>query len=244
MNFRALVAEFIGTFALVWVGMLSIHHLGSIEGGLIGIALAHGLAIGILATATMAISGGHLNPAVTLAMLMTKRIKFLDAMGYVSVQLAAGFIAAMLVKNSVGADAAFLGTPQFSESLKSFASGNMPDQYSAMLLEAIATFFLVFAIFGTAVDKRAPKVGGLYIGAAVTMGVLAIGPLTGAALNPARWFGPAIIGDVMERDNAMSLFLAYGIGPIIGALVAALVYQYVMMGRDQVPGLESGSEAA
>lgn len=244
MNVRAYVAEFIGTFALVWVGILAIHHFSSHPGGLLGIALAHGLAIGILATATMAVSGGHLNPAVTLAMLMTKRIKFMDAFAYWIVQLAAGFVAALMIKSSMGVEVVWNGTPQVMDALRPVSVEDGQAAMNALVLEAVATFFLVFAIFGTAVDKRASKMGGLYIGAAVTMGILAIGPLTGAALNPARWFGPAMVSDVATRETMTmgNLFMTYGIGPIIGALVAALVYQYVLMGRDQVPGLEPSSE--
>lgn len=244
MNVRAYVAEFIGTFSLVWVGIYSIYHFSGTPGGLLGIAVAHGLAIGILATATLPISGGHLNPAVTIAMLMTRRIKLLDALCYIVVQLAAGFAAAMLIKAvpmyngpSVvnGVQTVLQGTPSVSDTINGLAIEAREGAMSGWLLEAIATFFLVFAIFGSAVDKRAAKVGGLYIGLAVTMGTLAIGPLTGAALNPARWMGPAMVGHVSDNPALPMnwLFWVYFMGPISGAVVAGFVYQYVMMGRDQ-----------
>lgn len=236
MNFRAYVAEFVGTFALVWVGILAINHFGSQDGGLLGVALAHGLAIGLLATATAAVSGGHLNPAVTLAMLMAKRIKAIDAFGYWVVQFAAGFVAAILVTGTLGGEAVLAGTPMVSEALRPSNIEDGQVVYGALALEAIATFFLVFVIFGTAVDNRAPKMGGLYIGGAVTMGILAIGPLTGAAMNPARWLGPAMNGNIVAAESMSlgNLFMVYGLGPITGALVAALVYQYVLMDRKQV----------
>ncbi len=232
MNFRAYVAEFIGTFALCWVGIYAIHHFAGEPGGLLGVAVAHGLAIGLLATATAPVSGGHLNPAVTLAMMVTRRTGFLDGIVYIGVQVAGGFVAAVAVKSVLGIDVVAAGAPQVAEMIKMASSSASADSMRAMTLEAIATFFLVFTIFGTMVDKRAPKVGGLYIGLAVTMGTLAIGPMTGAALNPARWIGPAMVGE--QFDLQPMVFIA---GPILGGLVAALIYQYVMMGRDQVPGL-------
>ncbi|HXH60794.1 MAG TPA: aquaporin [Fimbriimonadaceae bacterium] len=244
MKVKAYVAEFIGTFALVWVGIYAIHHLASAPSGLLGIAIAHGLAIGILASATMHVSGGHLNPSVTLAMLMTRRIKFIDALCYIIVQLAAGFVAAWLIKSVGlfngpsavdGVQTVMQGTPAIADALNGRGLPAHDAVMSAWLLEAIATFFLVFAIFGTAVDKRSHKVGGLYIGLAVTMGILAIGPLTGAALNPARWMGPAMLSGVGANSayTLPELFWVYCMGPITGAIVAGFVYQFVMMDRDQ-----------
>ena len=156
MNFGAYVAEFIGTFALVWVGIMAINHFGSTDAGLIGVALAHGLAIGLLVTATMAVSGGHLNPAVTLAMLMTKRIKFLDALVYWVVQFGAALVASILIRETLGIDAVRAGAPVVSDAIRAVAAGDSKAALNGMVFEAIATFFLVFVIFGTVVDKRAP----------------------------------------------------------------------------------------
>ncbi|MEX2242965.1 MAG: aquaporin [Fimbriimonadaceae bacterium] len=247
MNVRAYVAEFVGTFALVWVGIYSILHFGNVPGGLLGIALAHGLAIALLVTATGPVSGGHLNPAITIAVLMTRRIKVVDALCYIVVQVAAGFAAAAMVglvplyaSNEVigGAETIWQGTPQIRAQLVTAAVEARDTAFSGLILEAIATFFLVFTVFGSAIDKRAPKVGGLYIGLAVTMGILAIGPLTGAALNPARWFGPAMLGEAVNRTEMSLGWLSfvYVLGPIAGGVIAAWVYQFVMMGRDQLPG--------
>lgn len=219
MNIRAYLAEFIGTFALVFVGVMVMINLGTGPGALVGIALAHGLVIAVLVSATMAISGGHLNPAVTLAFWMTRRIKIGDALAYIVAQCLGALVAAGTVFQIMGYEALSHGT------LVTRSMEPMP----ALALEAIATFFLVFAVFGTAIDKRAPKVGGLYIGLSITMGILAIGPITGAALNPARWLGPALVG---KTELQPMIYIA---GPVLGALVAALVYQYVMMGRDQIP---------
>jgi aquaporin TIP len=245
MNYRAYVAEFIGTFALVWVGIYAIHHLSGVPGGLLGIALAHGLAIGLLATVAGPVSGGHFNPAVTIAMLMTRRISAVDALGYIFCQVAAGFVAAFAICAVPMFDAATLiegktivanGTPTFQQVLIGPETNEARVAYSTWMLEAVATFFLMFVILGTAVDKRAPKVGGWYIGMAVTMGILAIGPLTGAAMNPARWFGPDIIGEVW-MDNGRSLkWLAVGyvLGPVTGAVLAGFVHQLFMVSKEQL----------
>ncbi len=251
MNVRAYVAEFIGTFALVWVGIYAIYHLSGVPGGLVGIALAHGLAIAILISATMHVSGGHLNPAVTIAMLMTKRINLMDALGYIVCQLAAGFVAAIAIKAVPlfdgptlldGSLVVFQGTPIFQPLIDGVALEPSSVAYSAWMLEAIATFFLVFAVLGTAVDKRAARMGGLYIGLAITIGILAIGPLTGGALNPARWMGPAMIGDVATNSTIPLkwLFFSYCIGPITGGVLAGFVYQLVMVSKEQLVEESSG----
>lgn len=223
MNYRAMVAEFVGTFALVWVGIMAIGNMG---GDLFGIAFAHGLAIAILVTATAAVSGGHLNPAVTVGLLMAKKIKLTDAFGYWIAQLSAGVVASWIVISTVGengVNAVQSGTPQVTPLLESGVA--------AWAMEAVATFFLMFAVLGTAVDKRAPKMGGLFIGLAVTMGILAIGPVTGGAMNPARWFGPAAVGGT---GVGMEQFVVYVLGPITGAILATIVYQLFLMERDQV----------
>lgn len=248
MKVKAYVAEFIGTFALVWVGIYVIRNLGDVPGGLVGIALAHGITIAVLASATLAISGGHLNPAITLGMLMTKRIDFKNAMMYIIVQFMGGWMAAYVMKFAWMHDAegkyiysshmVTAGTPALAPFMNPTTIDNFRAATSGFILEAIATFFLMFAIYGTCVDKRAHKMGGLYIGLAVTMGILAIGPMTGAALNPARWFGPAMLGDISDIPMSLNM-LIYVAGPIAGALVAALVYQYVLMDRDQLPEVDA-----
>ncbi len=223
MNIRAMVAEFVGTFALVWVGLLVISN----DAGLLSVAFGHGLAIALLATATAAVSGGHLNPAVTLGFLMARKIKVGDAVGYIAAQILAGLCASWVVMSTMGSEALLVvkgGTPAVVETI--------PSPMAAVVLEAIATFFLMFVILGTAVDRRAPKMGGLYIGLAVTMGILAIGPATGAALNPARWFGPALVGGGIESGAGQ--YMVYFLGPILGALAATIVYQLFLMEKEQV----------
>ncbi len=219
----ALVAEFIGTFALIFIGAGSIiasPTAPGVMGTLVGIALAHGLTIAVMASATGHVSGGHLNPAVTIGMLATGRIEATKAAGYIVSQVLGAIVAAFLLTITMPAEAvtaAKLGTPLLAPNVGLGAG---------IILEAITTFFLVFVIFGTAVDKRGPSMGALFIGLTVALDILAIGPLTGAAMNPARSIGPALIGGHMDN------FWLYWVGPIIGAVAAALVYHNVLLKKD------------
>lgn len=214
----ALLAEFVGTFTLIFIGVGSIiadHATGGAV-GLTGIALAHGLAIGCMASATAAVSGGHLNPAVTLGLLSTGHIKGGAAIKYIISQLAGAVVAAVLIKFVSPADsvaATSLGTP---------ALGANISPVQGVVMEIILTFFLMFVIYGTAVDRRAPKMGALFIGLTVTLDVLAGGPLTGAAMNPARSLGPALVGGHLGN------MWIYWVGPIIGAVLAAMIYKGTM----------------
>jgi aquaporin Z len=215
---RALVAEFIGTFALIFVGVGSIaaDHITKGAVGVTGVALAHGLTIAVMVSATAAVSGGHLNPAVSLALLATRKIGALSALGYVVAQVLGAIAAALLLKACVPSqalDAVQLGTP---------AAGAGVSAGQVILIEAILTFFLMFVIYGTAVDPRAPRLAGLFIGLTVGLDVLAGGPLTGAAMNPARFLGPALV------SGRLADTLLYIVGPVAGAVVAALVWRYVL----------------
>ena len=221
---RHSVAEFIGTFALVFVGSgaLLLARTGGNAIGLIDIALAHGIILSVMVTATMRVSG-HLNPAVTLGILAARRIAPLMAGVYVLAQLLGAMAAAYVLKGVFPADtfeAARGGGQLVAEGV---SSGG------AYLLEAIATFFLVFVVFGTAVDPNAPKVGGFAIGLTVAADILAIGPLTGASMNPARSFGPAVASGIFEGQ------LIYWVGPILGGVAAALVYDALFLRRGIEP---------
>lgn len=221
---RHAVAEFIGIFALVFVGSgaLIASQASGTSMGLVGIALAHGLILAAMVTATMRFSG-HLNPAVTIGFLVTRRIAPLMAGIFIVAQLLGAMSAAYALK-SVYPDAVFLaarGGGQFVS--EGVTSGQ------AYLLEAIATFFLMFVVFGTAADPKAPKVGGLAIGFTVAADILAIGPLTGASMNPARSFGPAVASGIYEGH------LIYWIGPVLGAIAAALLYDVLFLRREPEP---------
>lgn len=210
---RACVAELIATFTLTFIGV------AAICGGhdLVVVALAHGLAIAGAVYASAHISGGHVNPAVTISMLVTGRIEAPKAAGYVVCQLAGAVLGAFTVQSLLPSSA--------TEAHRLGATLADPDSRAAigvagtLTLEAIVTFLLVITIFGVAVDKRAPKnVYGLAIGLAVTFDILAVGPLTGASMNPARSFGPALVGE------HWAIHWVYWIGPILGACAAALLY--------------------
>lgn len=215
---RKLIAEAVGTFTLIFAGAGSVMLFTANDRvTLVGVALAHGLAIGLMVSALGAVSGGHFNPAVTIGIWVTRRIETAAGIGYIVAQLAGAVLAAtaLTVLFPEGLrSAATLGTPALGAGID-FARG--------VGLEAIMTFFLVTVIFGTAVDARAPKLGGLAIGLTIAMDILAGGPLTGAAMNPARAFGPALLSG-QWKDH-----LVYWIGPIVGAVCAALLYHYVFI---------------
>src|SRR5262249_2100968 len=177
-------------------------------GGGVGIALAHGLAIALMVTALGHISGGVFNPALTVGLWSTRRMASLDAVAYIVAQLAGA---------TVGAAALLM----FPAALRDVAGSGVPDIagvtfLQATLIEAILTFFLMLAVFGNAVDRRSPNFGGFGIGLVITIDILAAGRLTGAVMNPARSFGPELV------FNHWGHALVYWIGPIIGAVVAAL----------------------
>ena len=215
---QKLVAEFIGTFALIFFGAGSIcadQYLRSSGGiGLLAIALAHGLAIGIMVSAMGHISGGHYNPAITIGIWVTKRINTIEALLYWVAQLAGGVVAAFILKAVIPDDtwrAVALGTPELA---RDFPVG------AAMGLEAITTFFLVLVVFATAIDERGAfkAIAGFGIGLTITIGILVAGPLTGAALNPARFFGPALAANHWAHVGV------YWIGPLAGGFLAGLLY--------------------
>jgi len=221
---RHFTAEFIGTFALVFVGSGALILAASPEYhmGLLDVALAHGLIFSIMVTATMRISG-HLNPAVTFGFLVTKRIEPVMAGLYIVAQLLGAILAAYMLKWLFPAamfDAARGGSLSIALSI---SSGQ------AYLLEGVATFFLVFAVFGTAVDPRAPNVGGFAIGLTLAADILAIGPLTGASMNPARSFGPAVVTGFFEGQ------VIYWVGPIVGGILAALIYEWLLIRHPTEP---------
>jgi aquaporin Z len=222
----AVVAEFIGTFFLCFAGIAAIlsatHEVGG-GGGLVGIALAHGLALSIGVAAFGGVSGGHLNPAVTCGMLSTGRISLTRALIYIGAQCAGSTTAAIICKSVFPAAAvaeANLGIP-------------LPAAWATtgtvLTLEFVMTFLLMTAVFGMAVDERGKvmKIGGLGVGLTVTFDILAGGPVTGASMNPARSFGPALV------QSYWTWHPLYWIAPIAGAVAAALIYHHVILEKKQ-----------
>ncbi len=215
MNYKALVAEFIGTFALIFVGVgaIAADYLSGGKSGLVGIALAHGLTIAVMVSATAAVSGGHLNPAVTIGLFSAGKIDIQNTIGYVIAQCSGAIFAAALINLCVPQSALVavgMGTPALGANI------TIP---MGLLTELILTFFLVFVVYGTAVDKRAPKVGGLFIGLTVALDILIGGPISGAAMNPARHLGPALLGGGLQN-----LWL-YWVGPVVGGVLAGMTYK-------------------
>jgi MIP family channel proteins len=218
----ALVAEGVGTFLFFFVGAGAVvltTHAGDGGPGLVGVALAHGLILGVLVSAFGAISGGHFNPAVTVAVRLAGRIGWSHAVLYVVAQLA-GAVAAGLALRAVFPESSWqptdIGTPALGPGI-SVGAG--------IAIEAVLTLVLVLTVFGTAIDPRGPKIGGLAIGLALTADILLAGPLTGGAVNPARWFGPALASG--SFDN----WYVWWVGPLIGAIVAAILFRYVFEGE-------------
>lgn len=204
------VAEAIGTFALCFIGAGSI----CINAGLVGIALAHGSVLAVMISAMGHISGGHFNPAVTLGALVGRKIKGPMAGAYVAAQLAGAVVAGLLLR-MIFAPAVWepvhLGTP-------GLGSGITPG--IGILVEVVLTFFLVLVVYGTAIDDRGTwkAIGGFGIGFTVLCDILMGGPLTGASMNPARTFGPALVAGYWDNH------IVYWIGPLLGGGLAGLVY--------------------
>jgi MIP family channel proteins len=219
---RRLTAEALGTFGLVFVGAAVVVVNGGFPNsgiGLLGIALAHAVVLSVMVTSTMTISGGHLNPAVTLGLMLRRRIDLASAAAYMLVQLASACLAAYLVKLLLPQAAvrnAMLGVPVIASSVT---------LGQAIGIELVLTFFLVSAVFGTAVSPDAPRVAGFGIGLVLLFDILVGGPLTGAAMNPARAFGPAAVSGEWVGQ------LVYWIGPFAGAILAALLWEYVLLPR-------------
>jgi len=211
-------AEFIGTFALIFVGIGAIKTAGH---DVLGVALAHGLTIAAFVSATMHISGGQLNPAVTFGLLCGGHMTIANAVRYWISQLLGGFIAALICLGLFGRDVVVTGTPQLAINLNA-AQG--------ILVEAILTFFLVFVVYGTAVDERGRRVAGFAIGSTITLDILFGGPLTGAAMNPARVFGPALAANFWHDHYV------YWLGPLIGGALGGLVYGLFMERRPATAG--------
>ncbi|MDP7116136.1 MAG: MIP family channel protein [Candidatus Woesearchaeota archaeon] len=218
---QAYLAEAIATFALVFIGAGAVlaNELSNGQIGLVGIALAYGLVLMCMVYATSHISGAHVNPAVTLGFWVTEKISSFKAIAYIVAQLIgalfAGFLLRVLFVNV--SPELYLGTPVLGAGI-TFLGG--------IVVEAVLTFFLVFTIFGV-IDKRAPPgIYGAAIGLVLTFDVLAGGVLTGAAMNPARAFGPAFAAGFWHNQ------LVYWIGPIIGGIIAAVVYNSFLSNKN------------
>lgn len=236
---RAIVAEFLGTFFFVFVGTGAVMAVGGAgnTGALVAIALAHGIGILTAVAMTANLSGGHINPAVTLAMMVTKNIKAPLGVAYIVAQFAAAALGSLLLKlcmpDVLEGQAPFLGAHNIAEGMASS---------EGLLMEIILTAFLVAVIFNTAVSRKGWGLNApIAIGLAVTAIHFVAVPFTGASVNPARSFGPALVAN--EWDN----FWVYIVGPSAGGLLVAAFWLFFKdMGNESLepaPAPEPATEA-
>ncbi len=222
---QKLIAEFLGTFALVFFGAGSIcadqflHGAGQIGPGLLGIALAHGLAFAIMVIAVGYVSGGHFNPAITIGFWVTRRMSTFDTVSYWIAQLIGAIAAAYVLRFIVPEDtwrAVALGAPGLARDLS---------RGTGMLAEGLMTFFLVLIVFATVAHEggAGSKIAGFAIGLTITMGMLFGGPLTGASMNPARALGPELAAHHWPNMGI------YWVGPLAGGVVAGWISDSLLL---------------
>lgn len=211
---KAAVAEFVATFALIFVGAGAVILNANGQLDLTGVALAHGLVLAIMVSITAHISGGLVNPAVAISLWVTGKLPTSRASVLIVAEVAGAVAGAFLLRFLIPGelfDGGGGGIPALGDGI---AVGR------GVLIEAVTTFFLVFAVFGTAVDDRGPfsKTAGLTIGLVIAFDIMAFGPYTGAAMNPARWFGPAL------ATNDWADWYVWIVGPVAGGIVAGVLY--------------------
>jgi len=235
------IAEAVGTALLVYFGAgaaaitlmiangtkpatpfnIGIGQLGGL-GDWFAIGLTFGIVIAVVIYALGRVSGAHINPAVTIALWATKRFPAGDAVAYIIAQLIGAAVGSLLFFLTVGMDAVTIGGLGATTPFPGIGYGQ------AILVEAIATFVLMLAIMGTAVDKKAPAgFAGLVIGLSVTAMITSTGNIAGASLNPARTFGPYLMDFLLGGSNLWGFFPIYIIGPVAGALLAAFFYDRI-----------------
>jgi glycerol uptake facilitator protein len=220
------LAELVGTYVLVLLGTLSVvtmvvYMKGVDQAALLLIGLAFGVAVIVMIYAFGHISGTHINPAVSIALWATGRLPAKDMVAYIVAQLIGAVLASITIVIIVGQKAVDAG-------LGGTLPGTGVSYWQAIVSEGVMTFFLVLVIWGAAVDGRAPKgFAGLAIGLVVAADIWVSGPITGASMNPARTFGPLLTETLWGGTTDWAKFPIYLIGPIVGGLLAAFVYDYI-----------------
>jgi MIP family channel proteins len=225
---QKLAAEFVGAFALVFFAAGSICadqflRTGGQAGiGIVGFALAHGLAMGIMVTSLGPVSGGHFNPAITIGFWVTRKLSTIHTLAFWAAQLAGAAAAAYALRFLLPFDAwtaAQLGTPDLAGGIS---------RTSGMIIEALLTFFLVFVFFATTAELPGafPRISGWAVGLTITMGALFGGPFTGASFNPARAFGPALAANHWNNQGV------YWVGPLAGGVAAGWLYDMVFLRKE------------
>ena len=220
---QKLLAEFIGTFALIFIGAGAGAVIGGGTGGfggMVAIAFAHGLVILTFAYAYGTISGGHFNPAVTVGLLTAGEISVSDSIAYIIAQLLGGIVGALLLGFILGGADTGLGRPAlFSGQIGTVAVTVSPA--AGFIVEAVLAFFLVNTVLNTAVAGRGGDLAPLAIGFTLVLNIIMGGMLTGAAFNPARALGP------MVATSDYSNLILYMVAPLVGAVIAAVLYKAV-----------------
>ena len=224
------IAEFVGTFALLFIGAGAASIIQD-TAGVLGVALATGLAIAVMVSAVGHISGGHFNPAVTLGFLVTRRIHPIHAVVYWIVQFGAAALAVLMLKWILPASTSPYGAPALAQVL---------DKGQGVAVEAVLTFFLVWVIFACAADPRGAfsSIAGLAIGGVITMGTLMAFVLTGAAMNPARAFGPQLVANHWGSD-----WWIWYVGPLAGGVIAAVLYELMYLRSSEPAGMAAQAQA-
>jgi MIP family channel proteins len=235
-----LLAEFIGTFSFVFIGAGAAAVVGDGVGlpGITAIALAHGLAIMAFAYAYGPVSGGHMNPAVTVGVLAAGAMNAIEATGYVLSQLVGGIAGAFLLRTVLGGVATGLGTPALAHNLALGGISLSLTPVAGFMIEAVLAFFLVTVVLSTAVAGRAGNLAPLAIGMTLTFNILMGGALTGAPFNPARALGPMVAAG--KFDDVWLYMLA----PIVGAILAAAVHTALgFIARDEMSARAAATPA-
>ncbi len=232
--FRRYLAEFIGTFIVVFIAagaivadaFLTRTRLADSFGPL-GIIAAYGLAVAIAMLVVMPVSGAHLNPVISISAYVARRLSFSEAAGYVLAQVAGAIVAAFLLR-------AIMPKSAFD-----FVSGGVPGLASgikvvqAAAIEVVLTFFLTFTFWAVLIDERGPRaVAPFAVGLVVIVGGLAGAAFTGAAMNPVRWLGPAL------ASVHLSNWLIWTVGPLLGGLLGSLTYEALFL--SEFPAMPSG----
>jgi aquaporin Z len=215
-----LLAELIGTFAFVFIGAGAAAVIGDGVGlpGIIAIAFAHGLAIMVFAFAHGSVSGGHMNPAVTVGVLAAGAMSASDGAEYIVAQLIGGVVGALLLAPVLGGTSTGLGAPALAHNLALGATTLTIQPGAGSVIEAVLAFFLVTIVLSTAVAGRASNLAPLAIGMTLTLNIIMGGALTGAAFNPARALGPMLV-----TGNFTDAWL-YVSAPIVGAILASMMH--------------------
>ena len=212
---RALLAEAAGTFMFFFIGAGAIVATNGED--LVAVALAHGLALAVAVSSFGALSGGHFNPAVTFGLAVASKHPWTRVLTYWAAQAIGALVAGFALRYAFEFDPTALarthiGTPGL---------GGGVTVLTAIVVEAVLTVFLLWAVFGTAVSPLAPRIAGFGIGLTVAADILVGGGITGASMNPARWLGPAVAANFYDN------WFVYIAGPLLGAALAGLSYRYV-----------------